>query len=266
MVGVMLSDIGVEQLAALPQSYRDTAVLPIGSLEQHGPHLPLGTDLLCAQALAKLIADEANAALLPPLPFTWTGGTRTYPVAINIRNRTGIQMLQAVFEAVRCGGFGRLGVVNWHGGIGSGLRIAVREYYMRTRWPVVVLKPRGGSEARARIGRLLGDNQAEGSCVLASLIILGQEQRVAPLMQRIRQAAAEHASTPVTEDFPGLQVLHQAGLVGHDYAHVCRHVAPTLQVDPQAGVAYLREYARHMAAALEALGQFQQDVEGDGPP
>jgi creatinine amidohydrolase len=44
-----------------------TAVLPIGAVEQHGKHLPFGTDTLLAEALAVPIAQRLKAYLLPPI-------------------------------------------------------------------------------------------------------------------------------------------------------------------------------------------------------
>src|SRR5215475_9256719 len=54
---------------------RTVAVLPVGAIEAHGPHLPLGTDVVIAHAMARAgaerIADGGlGAVLLPPLPFT----------------------------------------------------------------------------------------------------------------------------------------------------------------------------------------------------
>ena len=93
MAGHTLTDLSLEQLAALPAAAKRVALLPMGSLEQHGPHLPLGTDSIIATSLAKLVAEKTGAMLLPELPFTWAGGTRTYPVAINIHNQVVIDML-----------------------------------------------------------------------------------------------------------------------------------------------------------------------------
>ncbi|MFQ6047891.1 MAG: creatininase family protein [Phycisphaerae bacterium] len=264
MAGVVLSELSLEDLQRLPSGQRELAILPVGSLEQHGPHLPLGTDTLCAEALARLLAERTGGTVLPALPFTWTGGTRAYPVAINISNRVVIGMLESLFDAVRRAGFARLAVVNWHGGSGSSLRIAVREYFCRTGWPVVALKPRSGIEAHKRLSQRLKGNDREASCVLGSLIVLGQGHLVEPLMQRLAEAAAEFEGQRVTEDFAGLAALHAVGLVGHDYAHECRHVFPTLRVDPQAGLEYLRGWADYLAPAVEALGRFQQELAGGG--
>ncbi|MGH9127162.1 MAG: creatininase family protein, partial [Acidimicrobiales bacterium] len=46
------------------------AVLPVGSFEQHGPHLPLVTDTLIAVAIANEISDRYGALQLPPVTFS----------------------------------------------------------------------------------------------------------------------------------------------------------------------------------------------------
>jgi creatinine amidohydrolase/Fe(II)-dependent formamide hydrolase-like protein len=240
--------------------------MPLGSLEQHGPHLPLGTDLLCAQALANFVAEQVDGVLLPALPFTWAGGTRTYPVAMNLRNGPVIDMLKSLFDAVRRAGFKRLALVNWHGGSGASIRVAVREYFTATRWPVVVLKPRGGSEARESLAPLLRGNESEASCTLGSLIVLGHADLVEPFMRRVREAAQQYESVEITEDFPALDLIRSYGMIGHDYAHECRHVAPTIKTDPQAGMEYLTAYARHLVSAVKALEQFQEELEGGALP
>lgn len=57
------------------------AILPIGAVEAHGPHLPLGTDNLLAERLARLLADRTNSFVLPTLPMGKCGASRTSPAA-----------------------------------------------------------------------------------------------------------------------------------------------------------------------------------------
>ena len=54
---------------------RTVAILPVGAIEAHGPHLPLGTDTIIAAGMARAGAERIRAAgwgalLLPALPFT----------------------------------------------------------------------------------------------------------------------------------------------------------------------------------------------------
>ncbi len=53
----------------LERSGADTAVLPAGSIEQHGPHLPLSTDWRQAEAVALGVAERLGAFLLAGIPY-----------------------------------------------------------------------------------------------------------------------------------------------------------------------------------------------------
>jgi creatinine amidohydrolase len=54
------------------EEYRDEVsrriiILPVGSLEQHGPHLPLNVDVVIPTSLAKMVSEELHAMVLPPI-------------------------------------------------------------------------------------------------------------------------------------------------------------------------------------------------------
>jgi creatinine amidohydrolase len=68
------ADLTWEEARDLPRE-RLTAILPVGAVEAHGPHLPLGTDLVIAEAMARAGGDclagaGIHAVLLPALPYT----------------------------------------------------------------------------------------------------------------------------------------------------------------------------------------------------
>ena len=54
------------------EEYRDEVtrriiILPVGSLEQHGPHLPLNVDVVIPASLAKMVCEDLDAMVLPPI-------------------------------------------------------------------------------------------------------------------------------------------------------------------------------------------------------
>ena len=57
----------------------DIALLPMGCVEMHGPHLPTGTDILIAEQLAELIAKRELAIILPTLPYNINDCMTCYP-------------------------------------------------------------------------------------------------------------------------------------------------------------------------------------------
>src|SRR5689334_24875015 len=65
-----------------------TAILPIGSFEQHGPYLPLTTDSLLACAISQAIADSYPVLELSPLTITCSHEHKAWPGTVSISART----------------------------------------------------------------------------------------------------------------------------------------------------------------------------------
>ena len=93
------------------------ALLPVGSLEQHGPHLPLTTDTVIASVLAQVLADsEPGLRLLPPLAFGCSHEHAAWPGTVSVSAPTLHAMVADVAASLRAAGTTKLVVVNGHGG------------------------------------------------------------------------------------------------------------------------------------------------------
>lgn len=92
------------------------AVLPIGSLEQHGPHLPLVTDTVIACTLAREIAAAYPVQVLSPVTISCSHEHAAWPGAVSISARTLHSVVWDVFDSLRRGGVSKLVLVNGHGG------------------------------------------------------------------------------------------------------------------------------------------------------
>ena len=116
-------------------------VLPIGSLEQHGPHLPVWTDSFIAHAMCIAAAERATdipAVVLPPL---WTGLSEhhlPFGGTITLDHATLHAVLRCVVRSLQAQGFSRLLIVNGHGGNIDPLAVSVRELAHEFGMPVVV--------------------------------------------------------------------------------------------------------------------------------
>lgn len=110
--------------ADLPE--RPIVLVPIGSTEQHGPHLPLETDTLIANAVARTLAESLGGYVAPAVCFGASGEHQGFPGVISI----GTPALHLVLvEMVRSLSLwsGRVVLVNGHGGNLAAVRRAVSQ-------------------------------------------------------------------------------------------------------------------------------------------
>ncbi len=97
-------------------------VVPVGSTEQHGPHLPLGTDFLVARELARRVGERSNVIVTPAIPVGYAQYHAVFPGTLSLSEDT----LTGVYIDL-CANLLRYGAthiffMNGHGGNMSALR------------------------------------------------------------------------------------------------------------------------------------------------
>ena len=114
------------------------AVMAPGSIEQHGPHLPLGTDAFAADALAEEVARKMNTVLVPlplvgvsPYHLSWAG-------SLSLQPQTMIAVIEDICECLANHGVDKVLFVNWHEGNTPTLRLAGDSVQRKFKMRVVV--------------------------------------------------------------------------------------------------------------------------------
>lgn len=137
----------------------DVAVLPVGSFEQHGRHLPLATDTLIAALIARRIAADYDLFLLPPVTVGCSHEHAGFPGSVSISSVT----LHAIVDDIRLSlerqGVEKLVIVNGHGG-NYVLANIVQEANVAARRMVLYPQAVEWREARAYAG-VETDNHAD---------------------------------------------------------------------------------------------------------
>ena len=101
--------------AAIQQS-QGTCLLPFGILEKHGPHLPLGTDLLDVRYAALHAAEQEYAVVFPEYYFGQIFEARHEPGTIAYSRELQLQLLQETTDEMARNGCKKVIIVNGHGG------------------------------------------------------------------------------------------------------------------------------------------------------
>jgi len=176
--------LGAQRSPELPD--RPTVVVPLGSVEQHGPHLPLATDTTVAAAVAAgLVERRPDLLLAPALPYGASGEHEGFPGTVSI----GTEALRTLLvELGRSAGLwaGRLLVVNGHGGNLDALRSAVP--LLRHEGRDVAWFPCGVHGGDAHAGRTETSLMlhVEPTAVRADLAEAGATAPLAELLPRMR--------------------------------------------------------------------------------
>jgi creatinine amidohydrolase len=156
----MLHELTAPEIGAV-LGERSVVVQPVGAVEQHGPHLPMSTDLLIADAAARAVVerhgDELDLWCLPPLAYSksdehaWAAGTVWLSAA------TLLAVLDDIGRCVATTPARRLVFLNGHGGNTALLVVANRELRRRHGLLTFLLHPfvppdHGGPSTESELG------------------------------------------------------------------------------------------------------------------
>ena len=126
-----MTDVNILKMTGylLKENYFDKAVLPIGSTEYHGEHLPFGTDTLVAESLAQAVSQRVDGMLcLPAIPIGMSRHYASFPISITLSTDTLIHVLKEIIDSLNQHGIRRLLLVNGHDGNIPAIEAATREY------------------------------------------------------------------------------------------------------------------------------------------
>jgi creatinine amidohydrolase len=93
---------------------KGVAIIPVGSIEQHSYHLPVGTDSYVAIALAEEAAQKTGALLVPPVWFGWSPHHMVLPGTITVRAETLIDLTYDIIASLKHHGITKFILINGH--------------------------------------------------------------------------------------------------------------------------------------------------------
>jgi creatinine amidohydrolase len=115
-------------------------ILPAGSVEQHGPHLPTGTDIFAANVIAEAVAERMDGIVLPGGPLGVTPMHMAYEGTITLSHETYIRVVQETCISTAKHGAKRLLILNWHEGNIPALAIAAESLHLDHGMTVLIVQ------------------------------------------------------------------------------------------------------------------------------
>lgn len=101
----------------------------IGSLEQHGPSLPLGTDSIIGKKIFEILEEKKSEDIIivPQLPLGYSGHHMEFSGTISLKNTTLMYIIEDVIESIHRHGATKIIIVNSHGGNSHAIGAACQE-------------------------------------------------------------------------------------------------------------------------------------------
>jgi creatinine amidohydrolase len=196
-----------------------TAVLAAGSVEQHGGHLPLGTDAYAALTVAERVAERLDTVVAPLGPLGVAHYHLPWGGTLTLEPSTLIAVVIDVCASLRAAGVGRVVIVNWHEGNSPTLRLAADQAQRRLDVRVVI------AEAHVITSSLFPEEMEfthAGSMETAA--VLAHDPSLVRLEERtpgsdVAAGGAAHELFRRRDVYPVLRDFHQIAPDGGWYGH-----------------------------------------------
>jgi creatinine amidohydrolase len=182
MRSVWLQDRSWQEIENFLKQETGPILIPVGSVEQHGLHLPVGTDSMVAIKLAEEAAQSSNAIVTPPLWFGWSPHHLALPGTISIRAEVLIELIYDVFASLATHGCNRFIVINGHRMVNvPWLQIAAERAQRQLDVRVAIFDP-------AYMSKELGEGLGFGEIGHAEEIESSHMLHIMPHLVRMEQA------------------------------------------------------------------------------
>jgi creatinine amidohydrolase len=149
---------------------KGTCLLPIGILEKHGPHLPLGTDLLNVRYASLHAAEQEYAVVFPEYYFGQIFEAKHEAGTIAYSRETQLKLLQETTDEMARNGCKKIVIVNGHGGNESLLPFFAQSQLEKPHDYVVYVQwghnaPKGGPPKKNALDMHAGQTETSGTMI-----------------------------------------------------------------------------------------------------
>jgi creatinine amidohydrolase len=227
----------------------DIALLPVGSMEMHGPQLPLGTDTIVAEALCRMAAPAMRGTVFDTITYSWPGCTKYSVPTISMTMEMETRYTRMVCDQLARCGFRRIYVVQLHGP-GLALMRLTREFFEETGVPLALYRPLSMAD-NGRAECVAAGVAWEASLCAAAAEFMGEPMHIRP------EAWAPQVRPPMPGEAAAARVQATGAFVGALVSHPNQHGVFKERVDAEMGRALLERMAASIARSAAPMAEWR---------
>jgi len=110
---ILWENLTYEEISELAKMTK-IVILPIGSTEQHGPHLPLNVDAFITYEVALAVSKKRQVPVTPLIKYGLSGTHKKFPGTLSLKPQTVLSMILDICKYVRLAGFRKILILNGH--------------------------------------------------------------------------------------------------------------------------------------------------------
>jgi len=257
-------DMTTEEFATL-DAKRVVAILPVGAIEQHGPHLPVGADACANKAVIERMLEylptELPVTVLPMMPVGKSNEHSDFPGTLTLEPETLRRLWTEIAESVHRVGIRKLVLYNTHGGQPQIMDIVARDLRVRLGMLVVVVNQYSlypgdlFPEDEMKYG--IHGGSVETSVMLhlrPDLVHMSKAQNFRPIMKDLERDFQHLTVTGSTRIAWQSQDLNPAGVVGN-----------ALDADAERGAQLIDHAATEFISILQEVHRYPLSNLRKGP-
>ncbi len=223
-------------------------LVPVGSVEALGPHLPLGGRSFVAEAFCTLLAEQVQGLTLPVTPYSSVQATFERPGSIDVPETILNSFMRAVLDDLLATGFRRLLLVTYLD-------------YLRYYIPQEFYEDHQVAAAGIHLGEILHRHQREqgireDSCIVGALRILGRDA-LADRIERENERLLREGDVPSALP-DAVMALQRVGNIGFTIPKGTYPLAPDPNLSGEKGTQALRAAVAALAPAVESLRSYNE--------
>jgi hypothetical protein len=246
----LLIEMTSRQCSAYQVQGGDIMLVPVGSVEVLGPHLPIGGRGFAAEAFCRLLAEQVDGLRLPLTPYAPVQSTFGRPGSVDVPALALHTYVRAVLDDLLATGFHRILLVAW-------------DEYLRYYLPQEFYEDHHVAAAGISLGETLhhygrDEGVGEDSFILGALRLLGKSELARKVeSENQRLLAAGFAQPPLAASY---QSVRRAGIVGFTYPEGAYPLPPNPALSGEKGERVLRRAAADLAPHLAGLRDYNEHL------